>query len=512
MEKQFLSYVRVSTTKQGERGVSLQEQQDAITRYAQRHALKVTRSFEERETAAKRGRPIFLEMLRLLRRGKAQGVIIHKIDRSARNLRDWADLGDLMDIGVEVHFANESVDLNTRGGRLSADIQAVVAADFIRNLRDETRKGFYGRLKQGLYPIAAPIGYLDRGSGQPKAIDPVKAPLISEAFELYSTGAYSLSRLIDTMYQRGLTNSRGSQLTLNGMSTVLNNPFYVGLIRIRKTGESFMGVHPPIVSKTLFDAVHQILRGKTVTRLVKHDFVFRRLVRCHRCGYNLAAEIQKGHVYYRCHTRGCIRSAFREEEIDRTVADALGPLGLDEEEREYAQRWITAARLDKDNRKSNELEICRQALNTIRERLSRLADAYIDGAFDQRILDEKRTSLLFDEVGIKARITDIEAGRSDTLTRLEQYFELTKAASNLYNLAIPAEKRDFVKKLTSNLGVSGENVVITLKPEAQMIANRLQLSSGSVRRGVHRTFSRILNRFLKSFEACEVSQPQPLLD
>ncbi len=54
---------------------------------------------------------------------------------------------------TEVHFANESLDLQSRGGRLSADIQAVVAADYIRNLREETRKGFYGRLKQGLCPM-----------------------------------------------------------------------------------------------------------------------------------------------------------------------------------------------------------------------------------------------------------------------------------------------------------------------------------------------------------------------
>ena len=57
-------------------------------------------------------------------------MIIHKIDRSARNLKDWADLGELIDQGIDVHFANESLDLHSRGGRLSADIQAVVAADY----------------------------------------------------------------------------------------------------------------------------------------------------------------------------------------------------------------------------------------------------------------------------------------------------------------------------------------------------------------------------------------------
>src|SRR5271155_6201404 len=100
----------------------------------------------------------------------------------ARNLKDWADLGELIDAGVEVHFANESLDLHTRGGRLSADIQAVVAADYIRNLREETRKGFYGRLKQGLYPLPAPLGYLDRGKGKVKEVDPIMAPVVARAF------------------------------------------------------------------------------------------------------------------------------------------------------------------------------------------------------------------------------------------------------------------------------------------------------------------------------------------
>src|SRR5438477_379844 len=133
---------------------------DAITRYAARQTLTVSQWFEDQQTAAKSGRPVWNQMLKLLRRNKAQGVVIHKIDRSARNLRDWADLGEFIDQGVEVHFANESLDLASRSGRLSADIQAVVAADYIRNLREEAKKGIYGRLKQGLYPFRSPIGYL----------------------------------------------------------------------------------------------------------------------------------------------------------------------------------------------------------------------------------------------------------------------------------------------------------------------------------------------------------------
>ena len=115
--RHYFSYIRVSTQRQGQAGTSLTEQQSAIERYAVRHNLAIVQKFEEKETAAKQGRPAFLEMLKALRQGKAVGVIIHKIDRSARNLKDWADLGTLIDAGVEVHFASESLDLKSRGGR-----------------------------------------------------------------------------------------------------------------------------------------------------------------------------------------------------------------------------------------------------------------------------------------------------------------------------------------------------------------------------------------------------------
>ena len=95
--KSYFAYIRVSTARQGSHGVSLTEQRAAIERYALRTGLIITEWFEERETAAKRGRAVFGRMLTSLRQAKASGVVIYKIDRSARNLKDWAD-GDLIQL------------------------------------------------------------------------------------------------------------------------------------------------------------------------------------------------------------------------------------------------------------------------------------------------------------------------------------------------------------------------------------------------------------------------------
>ena len=169
---EFFAYIRVSTQKQGETGSSLSEQRDAISQFAAKNGFAISEWFEETETAAKQGRGQFSRMMRELRLRKAHGVVFHKIDRGARNLKDWNDIQELIERGIDVRFAHESLDMQTRGGRLTADLLAVIASDYIRNLRDEVKKGIRGRLKQGLYPLPAPLGYLDAGGGKPKPLTP----------------------------------------------------------------------------------------------------------------------------------------------------------------------------------------------------------------------------------------------------------------------------------------------------------------------------------------------------
>ena len=223
--KQCFGYVRVSTQKQGE-GVSLEAQKDAILAFAARTDIEITRWFEEKETAAKSGRPVFGNMISLLRRNKADGVVLHKPDRAARNFADWAKIGDLADSGIDVFFASETLDFRSRGGRLSADIQAVIAADYIRNLKEEIRKGQSGQLTRGLYPFAAPLGYQNNGAGRHKTIDPVKGPLVRNVFELYASGEYSMRTLLIEMERMGLRTHAGTKVPKASLEAMLRNPFY----------------------------------------------------------------------------------------------------------------------------------------------------------------------------------------------------------------------------------------------------------------------------------------------
>lgn len=475
MHKVF-AYVRVSTTRQGEKGVSLAEQSDAIRRFAERHDLTIVRWFEEQQTAAKRGRPKFSEMVRLLRRGYAEGVIIHKIDRSARNLRDWADLGELIDAGVKVYFANENLDLASRGGRLTADIQAVVAADFIRNNREEVRKGLSGRLKQGLWPFGAPIGYLDRGKGKEKAIDPKKGPLVREAFALFATGRYTIETLLEEMTTRGLCNRNGRPLSKDGVWLMLRNSFYMGIMRVRRTSERFPGVHRPLVPVSVFERVQAVLDGRSFTHLEKHDFAFRRLFRCVTCGRSLTGSLQKGRVYYRCHTKACIGASVREDTIDSRVRTAFRRVTFTPELRALLhvglrRRKEASQELSASQRRSLDAELAR-----VEARLTRLTDAFLDGTIDRELFQSRKADLLLQRAQIHERVEECDSAGRHFVQRAEEKLQLAESALFLYQIATSDERRRLLDKITCNRVGTGRNVDISLLPPFGDIADVLNFS------------------------------------
>jgi len=487
--KRYFSYIRVSTARQGQTGTSLAEQKAAIERYARQWNLKIVKCYEERETAAKQGRPVFLEMLKSLRQGKACGVVIHKIDRSARNLKDWADLGSLIDSGIEVHFANETLDLNSRGGRLSADIQAVVASDYIRNLREETKKGIYGRLKQGLYPMPAPIGYVDVGKGKPKELDTAQAPLIRQAFELYASGEIGLNPLVDKMYELGLRNKNGGRVTRNGLASILHNPFYTGLIELKTTRELFAGQHPPIITRTIFDEVQAVFEGKNNKKTKRHFFIFRRFVSCSLCERTLIPERQKGWAYYRCHTKNCPQKTLREELIEREFLAVLKKLEFTEEEKEHL--WTEILELDREKTASIEAVYKQFSIReeTIKSRLSKLADAFVDEVFDKETYLEKKNLLIAEQQEIKEKLNRLSRNEADILTRLKDFLELLNRAYLSYKLGKPEEKREMVETCVSNFAAKGKSLITKLKMPFQIVSERVAFPFGSPSRATTRTVS-----------------------
>jgi site-specific DNA recombinase len=258
-----LNYLRVSSRRQvdkgfDEDGLSLPAQREACTRYATEHGIAIVGEYIERgESARTADRPEFQAMLARIQRDRdVQVVVVHKVDRFARNLEDHVTVRALLRrLGVELVSVVEPLD-DSPQGRLTEGIHALMAEFYSANLAAEIRKGMTQKAKQGGWPHQAPLGY--RNVRKPVGgrlvaciePDPDLAHHIIAAFELYATGDWTLERLTAELAARGLRN-RGRRdyppkpLSLGGVAKLLANKAYVGLIYWN--GVLVQGQHQPLV-------------------------------------------------------------------------------------------------------------------------------------------------------------------------------------------------------------------------------------------------------------------------
>lgn len=468
--KQLFAYIRVSGKKQTE-GVSLTEQRAIIKAYADKIGATIIEWFEETRTAAKAGRPVFARMTALLRAGKAEGVIIHKLDRGTRNFRDWAEIDELIESGIDIYVANDNLDLRSRGGRLAADVQIAVAVDYIRNLREEALKGIHGRLKQGVLPSRAPIGYLDCGAGKAKSIDPVRGPLVRHLFELYATGAYTLRDLTAEGIVMGLRNHSSNPLRLTQIQKILRNPFYAGMIRSHRFG-LFQGAHEPLMKRTLFDRVQSILDGKFVRRTKQHDFLFRRMLHCMTCGRSLIATAKKGRVYYRCSTIECPTTSVREDSVDDEIRQLLGQITFTPEELSDIEQKLTNREKTGSELVASRRTAILDTLLIANARMTRLTDLLLDGKIDATAHDERRAVFLMERQKLEQDLVSLEDGGRQIAETTKQIVELARCPVFLYETADSWNKRRLLEIVLSNCVVTGKTLDFSLREPFATIAKR----------------------------------------
>jgi DNA invertase Pin-like site-specific DNA recombinase len=129
-------------------------------------------------------------------------VVVHKIDRLARNMEDHVTIRALFRRrGVTLVSITESVE-ETASGRLVEGVQALMAEFYSANLAKDGKKGVNHKVKQGGFPHGALLDYVNLreifGGRQVARIipDPECAPLITGTFDRYVTGNWTLQRLV----------------------------------------------------------------------------------------------------------------------------------------------------------------------------------------------------------------------------------------------------------------------------------------------------------------------------
>ncbi|MFO0887515.1 MAG: recombinase family protein [Isosphaeraceae bacterium] len=126
----IIAYYRVSTAKQGESGLGLLAQREAVERYLQTYGGLLLREYQEIESGKKADRPQLARALADARHSRAK-LVIAKFDRLARNVHF---LSGLIESGVDFVACD-----NPHANRLTIHILAAVAEDEARRISERTK-------------------------------------------------------------------------------------------------------------------------------------------------------------------------------------------------------------------------------------------------------------------------------------------------------------------------------------------------------------------------------------
>lgn len=266
--RKFFIYARKSTDSEDRQVRSIGDQISELQELAKKENLEIVDTIVEKQTAKKPGRPLFADMLKKIEAGEAVGILAWHPDRLARNSVDGGQIIYLVDTGViqELKFPTFWFD-PTPQGKFMLSIAFGQSKYYVDNLSENIKRGHRQKLKNGLWPQMAPLGYLNNKETKLIYIDKEKSPFIKKAFEAYATGNHTLKNLRKIINFSGLVGKKGKMLSVSNYQYLLQNPFYHGLIRYGR--EFYEGKHKPIISKKLFDEVQEVMKRKSKPQKVK---------------------------------------------------------------------------------------------------------------------------------------------------------------------------------------------------------------------------------------------------
>jgi site-specific DNA recombinase len=494
------SYLRVSTKEQartggGAEGYSIPAQRDACyTKSAQLGAVIEQEYIDAGESARSADRDDLQRMLQDIKAVKPDYVIVHKIDRLARNRADDIAINLLLKKhGVTLISCTENID-DTPSGRLLYGLMAEIAQFYSGNLAQEVMKGLLRKAEEGGTPFRAPLGYTNRREARDGAeyswveLDHERAEIIRWCLAEYATGEWSGIDLTLAAQAKGLTSrptrSKPSQpISLTAMYHILQNPYYMGVVSYQ--GIHYEGKHPVLVEPDTWLAVQDVLAAHNHTgeKDRVHLHYLRSTIYCSACGARMVFSRNKGrggsYDYFLClkrktKTGNCIRPAVRVERIEDGIARFYGQFQV---RPEYAEQIRHAVRqqlaTDQDEARRG-LERATKRKQQAQDERQKLLQAHYAGAVPSDLLasEMKRLTRALAEAD-----SEIKAGKTtneDIETTLDNALKAASHCERAYLTAPNPIRRQinqgFFEKLWIGEDGSVERAQLT-EPFAAMLTD-----------------------------------------
>jgi DNA invertase Pin-like site-specific DNA recombinase len=216
----FISYLRVSTARQGKSGLGLEAQREAVENYLNGGRWKLVEEVIEVESGKLNGRPELNRALALCRLHRAT-LIIAKLDRLARNVAFIANLMESQVDFVAVDFP--------QANRLTVHILAAVAEHEAQMISERTKAALKAAKRRGVrlggdrgnLPAVSRRGARASVLARQQTAQKRNADLMPVIEAIQAEGATSLRQIAAKLNERGIHAPRGGEWRANSVSKVL---------------------------------------------------------------------------------------------------------------------------------------------------------------------------------------------------------------------------------------------------------------------------------------------------
>ncbi len=464
--KRAVSYLRVSSAGQADKdydpeGFSLPAQRRGCESKAESLEATIVDEFLERGESAKSRdrRPALRAMLERVQRGDIDYVIVHKIDRLARNrMDDVLIVQEIRAAGATLVSVSENVD-ETPGGMLLHGVIASISEFYSQNLSNEVKKGTREKARKGGTPHRAPLGYLnvfDSVEGRTIrtiAVDPVRGPLITRAFKLYATDSYTLAELATLLEAEGPRNrpprnAVPQPVGVNRLSEILRSDYYIGVVRY--AGKVSEGRHPHLVDRVTFDKVQTILEAhkQSGERNWKHHHYLRGTLYCSECDSRLYYTKAKGnggiYEYFSCAGRQhgtCRQPHHRVAAVEEAVEREYLKIEFSGAQRESIRTAIRERVSALEEASAPERSRVKAELQQLAAQEKKLLRAHYDDEISPELFKSEQSRIQRERADAEHELSLLEVDHREALEHLDYALALTDNVHSAYQVARPGIRR-----------------------------------------------------------------------
>ena len=207
-----IGYIRVSTDKQADRGVSLEVQSEKVRAMAVVHGAELVDVIVDAgESAKSLSRPGMARLLFLVDTGAVDTVIIAKLDRLTRSVKDLAELLErLTKHGVSLVSVAESLDTGSAAGRLVLNIMTAVSQWEREAIGERTRDAMRHKKSKLEFVGNAPYGFRLAADKRHVEPEPGEQAILERIQRLRKSGK-SLRKIAEQLNRMKIRTRQGSR-------------------------------------------------------------------------------------------------------------------------------------------------------------------------------------------------------------------------------------------------------------------------------------------------------------